>query len=905
MTFGNADSNLPEPDASRERLELETRVLAAALRQSLERGDTEGSSQAHQQIFVLLKASQDMGWEEPITLPPDLPAFAPEKKRTLPDIDWGVPDESPIISADVASEVGPEAFEITSEHPVMTDLAEVTSEGKLEVSVGIEPVHNFDELPTIHPQLLDSVTGDGLPGLPEAAELIGPELDIAAVQIEVTVAVNSALEDTEVSGNHSLSGYIPLALVPGALAAAVGAAVKSQSISDYYTHLEVSQTADFNTIHKQFLRKVRPLLRRQFNEQLTGVPRKELLATLQALWIAHDILCDAVTRTDYDFRRMGLRGHEVSDPAKPGLSIRPQLRIGELLQCAGLLETTELEIAADMHKAMPELMFGAFLVKQGFIADEDLDCVLLGQQLLKTGGITVAQFQDAMTERATAGGDVGDILVARNYLNREQLQEAYRSQMDETVQRIPIVSATVSLRDSEIDVAETLNSPDEEESAEPEEYEESVDNHLQAQTGEQLSVYVPADIVEVSHNVSVDVSVDGSVEVNTELGGETEAPTALEQNQGHNEEPAFEPQLIAPDFVAAIFSQDLPPREVPSESDVPVSPASPVAPVRTLNIVNAVPSWKDQLDWSSPDVSSPEASSSDLSSLSVEEPQSSETSGTVQNQSEQSVSMDSPAPNPADSQRKPKHSLLDLMVGLETTEPKRNEVEQSSSLMSHILQGNATTGDASVPTTAPATAPATAQPAVDDFAPPVIEDGDETAAFADEFAALDAAAAEALDIEEHSAIEAAGWGEAAPANAIASQASDQASEPASDPAANPNFVQPPASSAPQAANSVPPFAIPQRPPVSSQVSPQANSQINKDIARDQAMSAEMQKDSGSWQIVSIPASALASLLLDDEPEDETYQPGSHEGKVNDDAAANQNPPYGSSEKRNKRRRTKS
>src|SRR5437016_5294376 len=44
------------------RIELETRVLAAALKQSLDRGDTQGASLAHKQLFHLLK---DAGKAEP------------------------------------------------------------------------------------------------------------------------------------------------------------------------------------------------------------------------------------------------------------------------------------------------------------------------------------------------------------------------------------------------------------------------------------------------------------------------------------------------------------------------------------------------------------------------------------------------------------------------------------------------------------------------------------------------------------------------------------------------------------------------------------------------------------------------------------------------------------------------
>ncbi len=83
-----SDSNSPLNDASytRERLELETRVLAAALRQSLEIGDTEGSSLAHEQIFLLLKASQELVIDEPLNLPREV--FI-DRGRQLPDIDWG------------------------------------------------------------------------------------------------------------------------------------------------------------------------------------------------------------------------------------------------------------------------------------------------------------------------------------------------------------------------------------------------------------------------------------------------------------------------------------------------------------------------------------------------------------------------------------------------------------------------------------------------------------------------------------------------------------------------------------------------------------------------------------------------------------------------------------------------
>jgi len=100
------------------------------------------------------------------------------------------------------------------------------------------------------------------------------------------------------------------------------------------------------------------------------------------------------------------------------------VRIGELLQCSGLLEKTELEIAADMHKAMPEIMFGAFLVKQGFVEEHDLECVLLAQQLIKTNDISLSQFQELMQERGDTGASFSDLVLEHKLVSRERVFEA-------------------------------------------------------------------------------------------------------------------------------------------------------------------------------------------------------------------------------------------------------------------------------------------------------------------------------------------------------------------------------------------------------------------------------------------------------------------------------------------------
>ncbi|MBP9092968.1 hypothetical protein KBI23_18230 [bacterium] len=718
MTSGNAYPNQPEPDTSRERIELETRVLAAALRQSLERGDTAGSSHAHQQIFILLKASQEMGWEEPISLPPEL-LLDKEARRPMPDIDWGAPAGGPIIPPQSEPQSEAEAQEEIKPEPGIKVEASFTPETSFTAERTPEPAPDLEH----QSAALADETAAG-PGLAPVIAAAAPLLPLVKIPTFALVPVPSFTTSTPVTG--------------------------AAAVSDFYLRLQVSHMADFSSIHRSFLRKVRPLLREYASGTLVGQAKKDLLNSLQSLWIAHDILCDPVTRTDYDFRRMGLRGGlEDGIEGKPSLANRPQLRIGELLMCAGLLETTELEIAADMHKAMPELMFGAFLVKQGFIEEDDLNCVLLGQQLLKTGGITAAQFQESMAERTSSGKDFGDILVKRRYLTPMQLQDAYRNQMDDTLPRLPAVVSTVSLQDSAADIARVLDGGDDE------------------QVGEDVSVIE-------SEQVSETDSVGEPVKAESE-----ELDSAASR-----------------------------PHELLNSSP-------------SLNAGNAVPSWKDQLDWDSPaegetlnaalvdtstdikalphpaqaNVAPSLASlydSPDQRSDTAELPPSSSTSSTP------SSPTVSPFARPEPSKKK---SLTDLMADLEPSYlPPEEEIPQQSPFASIWADNSKDTSsdlisDMVQPVASTVSLPHSAQ---DDFAPPSLEHDEDLSLVEEEFAALDAAADEALHIGEQD----------------------------NEAAAEVNALQ---------SSSLP-------------------------------ISAEQQQESGSWQIVSVPASALASLLLDDEPE---------------------------------------
>jgi len=170
--------------------------------------------------------------------------------------------------------------------------------------------------------------------------------------------------------------------------------------TNVYEILGLGQNASGEVVHKHFLRRVRRLLLTKGK-----VHPVQFLETLRSLWIAHDILIDPRTRRDYDQRVTGVAGivrlqerddDKKADPLTPGQKM--EQKVIKLIETSGLLEQTELEIARDMHKAVPEMPFGEFLIKQNFIARYQLDAILSGRRLLDAGIVTVAQFQQGMKE---------------------------------------------------------------------------------------------------------------------------------------------------------------------------------------------------------------------------------------------------------------------------------------------------------------------------------------------------------------------------------------------------------------------------------------------------------------------------------------------------------------------------
>lgn len=382
------------PMGTKDRLELESRVLAAALKQSFERGDSVGVSLAHRQIFLLLKAakkaeasgsgSRERGRRRSSfdkRSQKEEREARPKKDRVMPHIVWTEEDASQYDEED--SEVTEEsaAVSIEADNPVVVE--------------------------------------------PEAAR-------VEEIESEPQAGEPKAGEQSEQKEGESSTQVL-------------GPFVLQEGVQDAYSILKVEQVASFEEIHRNFFRLVKRLLVDM--KKATRKRKKELLLDLQQLWIAHDVLTDPVTRTDYDFRILGLRGAPdviIDGGAEEGegmIGSEIPLRIGELLQCAGLLEPTELEIAADMHKAMPEMLFGAFLVKQGFITEEDLEQVLMGQRLLKMGHFSVGTFQACMKEWREESVYIQDSAVAHNLISKHEMDRIVAQGLMDTDTEIPAINA--------------------------------------------------------------------------------------------------------------------------------------------------------------------------------------------------------------------------------------------------------------------------------------------------------------------------------------------------------------------------------------------------------------------------------------------------------------------------------
>lgn len=349
------------------RNDVEASILAAALKQSYERGDGEGLKLAHKQLSIVIRKRAD-GAEQAL--------------------EAGVPDAT--LTPETAG----------------TGTGAYTEAGPLEALLPGPEENQADFEPAEIKPPEEAASQEG-PGTGQAGAPTGkPETVVRTAYAEPPPA-QSTVTEGEAPADTSAE----------------------KAGGDYYQLLDINYMAEFAQIHVAFLRKIRKLLAETGNHEDPWAFRDKL----REFCIAHDVLKDPITRTDYDFRQMGIRKSKPDtdvelqeETISPGFSNTPRLKIGELLQCAGILNSKELEIAVDMHKAMPESLFGQFLVKQEFLTQEVLESALIGQNLILAGKITVGQYQVAMYSLKDADIPLADTLLVRGWVDEQDLEEATR-----------------------------------------------------------------------------------------------------------------------------------------------------------------------------------------------------------------------------------------------------------------------------------------------------------------------------------------------------------------------------------------------------------------------------------------------------------------------------------------------
>ena len=669
------------------RLELETRVLAAALKISLQSGDLTGARLAHEQLTKLMKSNQAVTAAKSGAAPPSTPIvparplvesrpqaapapIAPEQTSHKPPeishvaapepasvhlvtpaeewpIEEPVIEQAPIVKAPIEQapieqapieqapieqvpieqvpieqvpieQVPIEQVPIeqpSSQHPP-SEQAPAQS-APMQTTVEAAPATNNQPQPqptaadALHRSIVNTPMRASANNIP-VIRSIDPDVLLAASSSnansgDMTQKLSESLAKIEAAMNAPSMPSQSMASMLGGNGAHQTMEEPAQSSDEakgaehqyqgLYRLLGVSQMSPYEEIHKNFLIRVRAHIR-QIN--VTKRPEKlEMLQSLRRIWIAHDILTDPVTRTDYDFRDLGLRGDvelimppTIEDKQQAQQTNRTPTRIGELLQCAGLLEAAELQIACDMHKAMPEVQFGTFLIKQGFIGERDLESVLLGQKLLRAGIISVAQFQVAMELSQSRGHTISDTLVERGYVTADGLEKAI----------------------------EAIDAPPQQSQPTPQIIDAAIPAEIQKGPG--LSAALLPRITDLVDFEPMEKP--SGMNALTELlggggGGGGSPPPQQQQQQQQQQTPA---QALAPAIPSVNVSQAVPswkdqldwdsPEEEPKPaheveatvSDTSESQVSEVPdPNRTtgINLGRALPSWKDQLDWESPE----------------------------------------------------------------------------------------------------------------------------------------------------------------------------------------------------------------------------------------------------------------------------------------------------------------
>lgn len=384
--------------SSKDRLDLERKILAACFKICFESADSQGAAVAHKGLCAIIQQQLFSGdGSSGSVIPKSVWQQASASQQADAEHEAEVA-EATALATDVAKEAAAVSEALAQQAIAYAQQAE-------QDAIAAEAAH-------------DAATAALRLEIPTLSEAELAEM----TQADPTAPLNYldfGAEDEAPADSMPEPVPAPVEAVVGAPPAAPLTPSQLIRTQSFYQILGVSQVASFQEIHTRYLRLMGRLLRSRYSMQTSITDMREFREVLRAVCVAHDVLKDPITRADYDLRQIGMR-HEgaIETPVDaPPVTTRTRLMLGELLECAEILDATELQIALDMHKAEPGIQFGEFLVTSHFLSQEELDCALLAQGLISKGKITVNQFRTGMYRMRDNGTAFFDTLMTEGWLS--------------------------------------------------------------------------------------------------------------------------------------------------------------------------------------------------------------------------------------------------------------------------------------------------------------------------------------------------------------------------------------------------------------------------------------------------------------------------------------------------------
>lgn len=154
--------------------------------------------------------------------------------------------------------------------------------------------------------------------------------------------------------------------------------------SNYYEILGVDRLASSRDVERAFLQKCRQHLAK-YKEHGAVLPIKAR-AELVTLYVARDILLNALVREDHDFEMLSLKRQHSKPRGTVALQDYTDVTDGEVaeaLSMTGVLSPAALQTALSAFDSDLPISFPRFLIQANLISQEEFEAALLGRLMVK------------------------------------------------------------------------------------------------------------------------------------------------------------------------------------------------------------------------------------------------------------------------------------------------------------------------------------------------------------------------------------------------------------------------------------------------------------------------------------------------------------------------------------------